>query len=367
LTDTVELTDVSKHYGPLVAVNRLSFTVSPGETIALLGPSGCGKTTTLRLIAGFETPDAGTLRLAGEDVARKRPYERSIGLLFQHYALFPHMSVADNIAYGLRHRGFPRQDIPRLVAEMLALVKLSDKAAQRPGQMSGGQQQRVALARALATQPKVVLLDEPLSALDAKLRQELRVELKQVLASVRATTIVVTHDQEEAMSLAERIIVMNHGAIAQQGTPDEIYSRPNSRFVAEFMGRSNWFAGRISGQSGAGGLTFATASGITLRIPAPAQPHPAEVDVCIRPERIDLAWGTEAAEAAAVAPNINQVAGRVAGAALLGADRQFLVELVGGDRIVASLPNRLRSVPAEGEPVSVCFAAEDCIVVPSGV
>jgi ABC-type Fe3+/spermidine/putrescine transport system ATPase subunit len=367
LTDTVELVEVSKHYGPLIAVNRLSFAVSPGETIALLGPSGCGKTTTLRLIAGFETPDTGTLRLAGEDVARKRPYERSIGLLFQHYALFPHMSVADNIAYGLRHRGFPRQDIPRLVAEMLALVKLSDKAAQRPGQMSGGQQQRVALARALATQPKVVLLDEPLSALDAKLRQELRVELKQVLASVRATTIVVTHDQEEAMSLAERIIVMNHGAIAQQGTPDEIYSRPNSRFVAEFMGRSNWFAGRITGQSGADGLTFATASGITLRIPAPAQPHTGEVDVCIRPERIDLAWGSEAAGHTAVAANMNQVAGRVAGAALLGADRQFLIELTGGDRIVASLPNRLRSVPAEGEPVCVRFSAEDCIVVPSGV
>jgi putative spermidine/putrescine transport system ATP-binding protein/putrescine transport system ATP-binding protein len=184
---------------------------------------------------------------------------------------------------------------------------------------------------------------------------------------VRATTIVVTHDQEEAMSLAERIIVMNHGAIAQQGTPDEIYSRPNSRFVAEFMGRSNWFAGRISGQSGADGLTFATASGITLRIPTPAQPHPGEVDVCIRPERIDLAWGSEAAGSATVAPNMNQIAGRVAGAALLGADRQFLIELAGGDRIVASLPNRLRSVPAEGEPVSVRFSAEDCIVVPSGV
>jgi putative spermidine/putrescine transport system ATP-binding protein/putrescine transport system ATP-binding protein len=212
-----------------------------------------------------------------------------------------------------------------------------------------------------------VLLDEPLSALDAKLRQELRVELKQVLASVRATTIVVAHDQGEAMSLAERIIVMNHGAIVQQGTPDEIYPRPNSRFVAEFMGRSNWFAGRITGQSGAGGLTFATASGITLRIPAPAQPHPTEVDVCIRPERIDLAWGSEAAAGAAVGPGVNQIAGRVAGAALLGADRQFVIELAGGDRIVASLPNRARSVPTEGEPVSIRFSAEDCIVVPTGM
>jgi len=352
-------------------LDKLSFDADDGELVVVLGPSGCGKTTLLSCLAGLLTPTSGSITFRGTDIAGLAgpalgEHRRStVGVVFQAFNLIPSLSARGNVMAPMRLARVPRREAAARADELLAQVGLVDRADHRPGQMSGGQQQRVALARALATQPKVVLLDEPLSALDAKLRQELRGELKQVLASVRATTIVVTHDQEEAMSLAERIIVMNHGAIAQQGTPDEIYSRPNSRFVAEFMGRSNWFSGRITGQSGADGLGFATASGIALRIPAPAQPHPGEVDVCIRPERIDLAWGSEAAGRAAAAPNVNQVAGRVAGAALLGPDRQFLIELAGGDRIVASLPNRLGSVPAEGEPVLVRFSAEDCIVVPT--
>lgn len=210
-----------------------------------------------------------------------------------------------------------------------------------------------------------MLLDEPLSALDAKLRQELRIELKQVLASVGATTIVVTHDQEEAMSLAERIIVMNRGAIAQQGTPDEIYSHPTSRFVAEFMGRSNWFQGEITGQAGLDRLIFTTRSGMVLQIPARLDPPRSSIDVCIRPERIDLSWGAGSPTLDLHETGVNVVRGRVVSSALLGADRQSQIDLFDGDSIAVSLPNRLRTTPEIGDAVSVRFAAEDCIVVPS--
>ena len=242
----IKFDGVGKSFGAFTAVDGISFSAAAGETVALLGPSGCGKTTTLRLIAGFEEPDKGTIEISGESMAGKRPYERNVGLLFQHYALFPHMTVQENIAYGLKHRGWPKAEIADRVAEMLRLVQLESFADRRPRQMSGGQQQRVALARVLATKPKLVLLDEPLSALDAKLREELRVELKQILTAVGSTTIVVTHDQDEAMSLADRIIVMNRGRIEQQGAPDEIYSRPATSFVATFIGRTNWFHGTIS-------------------------------------------------------------------------------------------------------------------------
>ena len=242
---TVEVQDVSKHFGHVTAVDRISFTVDSGAVIALLGPSGCGKTTILRIIAGFETHDTGTITIGGQSVAGKRPYERNVGLLFQDYALFPHMTVIQNVSYGLRQRGFEKARIQQRVNEMLDLVKLAGVEQRRPAQLSGGQQQRVALARALAIGPEVMLLDEPLSALDAKLRVELRIELKEILRSVGSTTIVVTHDQEEAMSLAEHVIVIDEGRIRQQGTPTEIYARPANKFVAEFIGRSNWFAGGL--------------------------------------------------------------------------------------------------------------------------
>ena len=219
MANSVQFVAVSKFYGAFAAISDVSFEVGDGETVALLGPSGCGKTTILRTIAGFETPTKGAVRIAGLDMAQRRPYERNVGLLFQHYALFPHMTVAQNVAYGLRHRGCPKGDIAARVAEMLALVKLPSFGERYPSRLSGGQQQRVALARALATRPGVVLLDEPLSALDAKLRQELRSELKEVLAAVGSTAIVVTHDQEEAMSLGERVFIMNAGRIVPAGHP----------------------------------------------------------------------------------------------------------------------------------------------------
>jgi ABC-type spermidine/putrescine transport systems, ATPase components len=232
----------------------------------LLGPSGCGKTTTLRLISGFEDPEEGVIEIAGESMVGKRPYERNVGLLFQHYALFPHMTVAENVGYGLKHRRWPKAEIGDRIAEMLRLVQLQGFDGRRPGQMSGGQQQRVALARVLATGPKLVLLDEPLSALDAKLREELRLELKQILTSVGSTTIVVTHDQDEAMSLADRIIIMNRGRIEQQGTPDEIYMRPRTAFVAAFIGRTNWFHGSIEGEPGSAFARLMTDAGTSLAV-----------------------------------------------------------------------------------------------------
>jgi putative spermidine/putrescine transport system ATP-binding protein/putrescine transport system ATP-binding protein len=214
----------------------------------------------------------------------KRPYERNVGLLFQDYALFPHMTVEQNVAYGLRHRGFDRKAIPRRTAEMLELVKLQAHRTRRPSQLSGGEQQRVALARALATNPEVMLLDEPLSALDAKLRQELRVELKEILLTVGSTTIVVTHDQEEAMSLADQVIVMDRGVIMQRGSPVEIYARPANKFVAGFVGRSNWFAGRLGAEAFPGVCVFETTDGVTLRVPTPTAPAITGCEVCVRPE-----------------------------------------------------------------------------------
>ena len=323
----------------------------PGSFLALLGPSGCGKTTILRVIAGFETPDRGSVRIAGADMARKRPYERNIGLLFQHYALFPHMTVAANVAYGLRHRGFPRQDIPRRVAEMLDLVKLPGYGDRFPNQLSGGQQQRVALARALATRPGVVLLDEPLSALDAKLRHELRTELRDVLATVGSSAIVVTHDHEEAMSLGERVFIMNQGRIVQQGTPDDVYARPQSRFVAEFMGRANWFAGTLRDAS-----TFQSTCGLIIEITPGATTG--AYDLCIRPESVDLLPG-------GADPGPNRMPGRVVDVALLGAVRQIVVALPDGRQILVAQPNRVHNGCVPGQSVVVGFAPGACMLVPT--
>jgi putative spermidine/putrescine transport system ATP-binding protein/putrescine transport system ATP-binding protein len=347
----LEFQAVTKKFRSVAAIDGVSFDIVKGETVALLGPSGCGKTTILRVIAGFETPDAGSVRIGGLDMARKRPYERNIGLLFQHYALFPHMNVAANVAYGLVHRGFAKPDIPRRVAEMLELVKLPGFGERFPNQLSGGQQQRVALARALATRPGLVLLDEPLSALDAKLRHELRTELRDVLAAVGSSAIVVTHDHEEAMSLGERVFIMNRGRIIQQGTPDDIYARPQSRFVAEFMGRSNWFTGRLHDAA-----TFQSACGLVLQI-APGAPT-GPCDVCIRPESIDLL--SEHAD-----PGPNRMAGRVMDVALLGAVRQIVVALPGGQQILVAQPNRTLTGCAPGQNVVVGFAPNACMLVPT--
>ncbi len=241
----VKLVSVTKRFGKTVAVDNVSFVVEQGELFTLLGPSGCGKTTTLRLIAGLEYPDSGKIYFDDQDVTYLKPYERNTAMVFQNYALWPHMTVFDNIAYGLKIRGVPKDEIKRRVKEVLELVGLSGLENRYPHQLSGGQQQRVALARALVVQPKVLLLDEPLSNLDALLRVKMREELKRIQRELRITTIYVTHDQEEAMCLSDRIAVMDKGKILQVGSPREIYENPKNLFVATFIGRSSALKGKV--------------------------------------------------------------------------------------------------------------------------
>jgi ABC-type Fe3+/spermidine/putrescine transport system ATPase subunit len=358
----VELQSVTKRFGSLVAVDGVSLEARRGQIVSLLGPSGCGKTTLLRLIAGFETPDDGSVLIGGKDMSGKRAYERNVGLLFQDYALFPHMTVEKNIGYGMFHRGIERGSIPRRTAEMLDLVKLSGFEKRLPAQLSGGQQQRVALARALATEPEVMLLDEPLSALDAKLRQELRTELKEILTSVGTTSIVVTHDQEEAMSMAEHVIVQNQGRIMQQGTPSEIYARPNNQFVAEFVGRSNWFSGRLGVEIEPGLQEFETGDGLKLVVPSSTDRGAGAYRVCVRQERILVARSTQT-PSDETGPRTNAIRGTVIEAALLGADVHLIVEIGQGQRIGLIEKNVGKPVEEAGEIVKVTFGPNDCIVL----
>ena len=342
---------VTKAFGDTIAVDNLSFAVEAGETVAILGPSGCGKTTTLRLIAGFEEPDSGDIEIGGDSMLGKRPYERNIGLLFQHYALFPHMTVAENVGYGLKYRAWPKPEIPARISEMLALVRLQGFEARRPGQLSGGQQQRVALARVLATSPNLVLLDEPLSALDAKLREELRAELKQILGVVGSTNLVVTHDQDEAMSLADRIFVMNRGRIEQQGSPEDIYDRPKTRFVAEFIGRMNWFHGRpTDGAHGASTLITDTGTWITLADPLSA----GRWSVGVRPERMAVISSDDLTD------DGNALPGTVTEAVNMGSVFHYLIEGVDGP-IVVMETNRSGARLRSGDKVQVVFAPQNCI------
>ena len=362
----LDLSRVTKRFGSFVAVDDVSFSVEKGKILSLLGPSGCGKTTTLRIISGFEDADEGSVMFSGVDMKGKRPYERNVGLLFQDYALFPHMTVVENVAYGLKHRHYDKARIPARVAEMLSLVKLTGFEDRRPGQLSGGQQQRVALARALATSPEVVLLDEPLSALDAKLRQELRFELKEILSAVHATTIVVTHDQEEAMSLGDRVIVMSAGKIMQEGAPTEIYADPKTRFVAEFIGRSNWFTGPIApGPNGVAELK--TEGGIKLFVPAPeAAANGAIFDVCVRPERIQIDAAPDQPGEQAGGTPVNALQGTIRDVAHLGADLHFVIEIGGGHLLTVTEQYTGQALEQAGQEVSINFLPQDCIVVPSG-
>src|ERR1700758_5541341 len=262
----LEIVEAEKRFGRVTAVNRVSLSVERGEFFALLGPSGCGKTTLLRLIAGFETPDAGRIVIDGIDVTAAPPYARPVNMMFQSYALFRHMDVAANIAFGLRQEGMDRRRIASRVDEMLALVQMAGYERRRPHELSGGERQRVPLARALAKMPKLLLLDEPLAALDRKLRAETRLELTGIQERVGTTFLLVTHDQEEALGMASRIAVMNRGRVVQTGTPAEIYERPGSRFVADFVGEVNLFEGELTAGFNCLALTVA---GFDRPIPLP--------------------------------------------------------------------------------------------------
>jgi spermidine/putrescine transport system ATP-binding protein len=290
----VELLGIGKVFGTTPAVRDVTLQVERGIFFSLLGPSGCGKTTTLRLIAGFEQPTSGRILIRGVDMAGLPPYRRDANTVFQSYALFPHMSVADNIAYGLRQRHVSRSEVRRRVQEALEMVRLAGVEARKPGELSGGQQQRVALARALVNRPTVLLLDEPLSALDLKLRKEMQAELKTLQRTVGITFIYVTHDQEEALTLSNRIAVMNAGHLEQEGAPTEVYERPRTRFVADFIGLTNFIAGtvrefRTDGPADARKIVVSTAIGeITCTGTQPAVTDGEHVTLTLRPERVQV-------------------------------------------------------------------------------
>jgi putative spermidine/putrescine transport system ATP-binding protein len=284
----LHLSNISKKFADVLAVDDLSLEVADGEFVVLLGPSGCGKTTTLRMIAGFIEASAGAVRIGARDVTNDPPYRRNVGFVFQNYALFPHLSVAENVAFGLRRRRRPEGEITERVGRALALVKLDGFEARMPRQLSGGQQQRVAIARALVIAPDVLLLDEPLSNLDAKLRRDVRAELRRLQKLSGITTVMVTHDQDEAMSIGDRLVVMDHGRVQQIGSPQALYRHPANRFVAGFIGRGNFLAGA----PGADGQSFVTRGGLTI---ACGRLDPGADTLLVRPEnvavRLDRATG----------------------------------------------------------------------------
>ncbi|MEW2545691.1 ABC transporter ATP-binding protein [Streptomyces sp. NPDC047002] len=323
----VRLTGISKKYGTFQAVRPLDLTVPQGTFFALLGASGCGKTTTLRMIAGLEDPTTGTVFLGDRDVTDLPPHKRPVNTVFQSYALFPHLDIYENVAFGLRRRGI--RSVKKQVGEMLDLVQLGDYARRKPQQLSGGQQQRVAVARALINHPQVLLLDEPLGALDLKLRRQMQLELKRIQTEVGVTFVHVTHDQEEAMTMADTIAVMSAGRVEQLGTPGELYENPRTTFVANFLGTSNLIETEVLGADGTG-LTV-SGGGCKLTLPAGRCTAPTatggKVLVGVRPEKITL---THADDAETVPEGRNRVPGRITGASFIGVSTQYVVDSPAG-------------------------------------
>ena len=346
----LQLQGLTKSFGDQRAVDAVSLMVREGEIVALLGPSGCGKTTTLRMIAGFEAPSGGTVRLDGRDVTAQRPNQRGIGLVFQDYALFPHMTVAQNIDYGMRQQRVPPAERAARRAALMRLARLEGLDARRPAQLSGGQQQRVALARALAVRPRLLLLDEPLSNLDARLREALRGELRDILRAAGTTALVVTHAQDEAMALADRIVVMNRGRIEQADTPETLYREPATRFVAEFIGRSLWFSGAILAGTLLANETrrFRTVEGIELVVTGDAA---APCGVSIRPEHVRLA---------ARPSDVNLLPATVERVAFFGAELHYGLRLAGGRAIELVLSASLPDRPQPGQALTLAVDPADC-------
>jgi putative spermidine/putrescine transport system ATP-binding protein len=348
----LRLAGIAKHYGATAAVAGIELTVSEGELVTLLGPSGCGKTTTLGLIAGFFPPTAGEIYLKGKPVSELPSFRRDIGVVFQDYALFPHMTAAENVAFGLKMRKVASSEIARRVKDALDLVKLDGLGERRPLAMSGGQRQRVALARALVVNPAVLLLDEPLSNLDLKLREEMRVEIVAIQRRLGITTIFVTHDQGEALVMSDRIAVMNAGRIEQVGDPAAIYEAPATRFVAEFIGRMNLFAGEVTA-----GRAVRLRAGPVVAIDVPADvAEGAAVHVAVRPERARL-LRTQPAEDLALAGTVRQVL-------YLGASREVRLDLAGGERGVVEIANDgMHEAFDAGASVWLCASLANCRVL----
>jgi putative spermidine/putrescine transport system ATP-binding protein len=344
----LELERLSKHFGATVAVSDVSLDVRDGEFVVLLGPSGCGKTTTLRMIAGFVAPTGGRVRLGGRDVTTFPSWKRNAGMVFQSYALFPHLTVAENVAFGLEMRKVPKSDVPARVNEALRLVRLDGLAERLPRHLSGGQQQRVALARALVIRPDVLLLDEPLSNLDAKLRETVRIEIRELQRQLGTTTVMVTHDQEEALIMADRLVVMSEGAVRQVGSQRDLYERPADRFVAGFVGRSTLLPGRVIAPG-----TFQTSGGVSIACAeSPAGPGV----LVLRPERLTL--GRAAAGLA------NRLSGTVELVSYLGSAIDVHVRLSPVDRVVVSQRNRIEDdVPKEGDTIEVGWPPGAAVVI----
>ena len=344
---SVEITGVTKRYGTMTAVDGLDLTVHAGEFLSLLGPSGCGKTTTLRMLAGFEQPDEGFIRINDEYVQGIPPYKRDVNTVFQAYALFPHMTVAENVAYGLRQRGVSKSEIGTRVREALDMVKMSKLAERKPKQMSGGQQQRVAVARALVNRPSVLLLDEPLGALDRKLREEMQIELKLLQSQLGITFVFVTHDQEEAMGMSDRIAIMLDGHIEQLADPETVYERPSSAFVAGFIGRNNFWRGTSTG-------TGVRANDGTVFVSSSPEERVAAGEAAlaaVRPECMNLSALDPDAD-------INQVAGVVASVSHFGDVLQYVVRTTERD-IVALLPRQGAPRMSMGDHVWCHWSAAD--------
>ena len=356
---------VVKKFGTVRAVDGVSLDIRAGEFFALLGPSGCGKTTLLRMLAGFETPDEGRILLDGNDIAQVLPHQRPVNMMFQNYALFPHLSVRDNIAFGLKRAGLPRREIDARVAEMVALVRLEGLEKRRPDQLSGGQKQRVALARSLARRPRLLLLDEPLAALDKKLRESTQAELLALQRRLGMTFIIVTHDQEEAMTVADRIGVMDHGRLEQVASPRALYETPNSRWIAEFVGDVNMFEGHVAAGE-AGRLAVATRDAGTIIVAEPRQPlTKAIVSVAIRPEKIKLSKRGPVSDADS-AHAINRLEGVVTEVSYLGGFTTYKVKLETGAVLRSSMANTARldvDAYSASYRVTAWFTPDDCVVL----
>jgi len=350
---------VSKRYSGVAAVDAVSLDIFQGEFFALLGPSGCGKTTLLRMLAGFETPDAGRILLDGADLAGVPPHRRPVNMMFQSYALFPHLTVEGNVAFGLKQDGLPKQEIAARIADMLALLRLTGLERRKPHQLSGGQRQRVALARALVKRPRVLLLDEPMAALDKKLRSETQFELMHLKEQLGLTFVIVTHDQEEAMTVANRIGVMNDGRLIQVAPPPEIYEQPNSRWIADFVGDVNLIEGRVV-EAVAGGMTIASESAGPLRTAHVADARPGDaVWVALRPEKIGIVRDRPASD-------VNRAVGEVREIGYLGDHSIYKVDLAGGFVMKVAVANMMRLIErpfAVGDRVWLSWASDAGVVL----
>ena len=351
----VRLAGITKRFGDFVAVDDLNLDIYEGEFFSLLGPSGCGKTTTLRMIAGFEEPTQGGISVAGEEVQGVPPYRRPVNTVFQSYAIFPHLNVFDNVAFGLRRAKVPKDEVASRVADACEMVQLAGFEKRKPGMLSGGQQQRVALARALVNRPKVLLLDEPLGALDLKLRKEMQLELKSLQEEVGITFVYVTHDQEEALTMSDRIAVMNEGRVQQLAGPTTLYETPANRFVAGFIGQTNVFSGTVEAADGER-TTLRTREGMRVEALAREGVPPKEGEeahAAVRPEKVRFGGSGD-----------NVCAAEVRQVVYLGASTQYIVELEGGGRLVLYQQNAHDAAgPSEGDGVSVAWDAQNCLIL----